>query len=423
MEEGRGSSGYRRHHRTRSDELRRWRLRRWRWRRRQRRHAHARRHLRARRRSTPPGAEWGNRSPYYQAVFDTLLLATPEGTIEPWLATEWSYNEDNTVLTLTLRDDVTFTDGSQLTGDVVVKNLQRFKDGTSPDAGYFAGVASFEAPDDTTVVITLSAPDPAMLNYLTRDPGLVGAEASLDSADVATTPIGSGPYILDTAATVTGTTYAYTKNPDYWNPDVQHYDNLVINVLADPTAALNAIKAGEANGVKLATNDALDRGRGRRLDGQRQRARLPGPAAARPRRHDGPRARRRQGAPGDQLRVRPRGTADRAPVRPRHGDHPGVPRVVGRLRPELWTSTTRTTPRRRRNCSPRRATPTASRISMPTVVGSGRDDLHADRAAARRGRDHRRARRTCRSATSSPTCWRRSTRRRSWRSSRTPTGS
>jgi len=53
----------------------------------------------------PSGAEWGNRSPYYQAVFDTLLLATPEGTIEPWLATEWSYNEDNTVLTLTLRDD------------------------------------------------------------------------------------------------------------------------------------------------------------------------------------------------------------------------------------------------------------------------------------------------------------------------------
>jgi peptide/nickel transport system substrate-binding protein len=206
----------------------------------------------------PSGAEWGNRSPYYQAVFDTLLLATPEGTIEPWLATEWSYNEDNTVLTLTLRDDVTFTDGSKLTGDVVVGNLQRFKDGTSPDAGYFAGVASFEAPDETTVVITLSAPDPAMLNYLTRDPGLVGAEANFDNPDAATTPIGSGPYVLDTGATVTGTTYSYTKNPDYWNPDVQHYDNLVINVLGDPTAALNAIKAGEANGVKLVDNAALE---------------------------------------------------------------------------------------------------------------------------------------------------------------------
>ncbi|BDZ63938.1 ABC transporter substrate-binding protein [Agromyces mangrovi Wang et al. 2018] len=205
----------------------------------------------------PAGSEWGNRAPYYQAVYDTLLVATPEGTIEPWLATDWSYNEDNTVLTLTLRDDVTFTDGSALTADVVVTNLQRFKDGTSPDAGYFAGIDSFEAADDSTVVITLSAPDPAMLNYLTRDPGLIGAEASLDSPDLATTPVGSGPYMLDTAATVTGTSYVYTKNPDYWNPDVQHYDDLVINVLSDPTAALNAIKAGEANGVKLANNDNL----------------------------------------------------------------------------------------------------------------------------------------------------------------------
>lgn len=205
----------------------------------------------------PAGSEWGNRSPFYQSVFDTLLLATPEGTIEPWLATEWSYNDDNTVLTLTLRDDVTFTDGSALTGQVVVDNLQRFKEGTSPDASYLSGITNLEAPDDTTVVITLGAPDPAMLNYLTRDPGLVASGDSLANSDLATNPVGSGPYVLDTAATVTGTSYSYTKNPDYWNPDVQHYDNLVINVLSDPTAALNAIKAGEANGVRLSTNDGL----------------------------------------------------------------------------------------------------------------------------------------------------------------------
>ena len=176
----------------------------------------------------PSGSEWGNRAPYYQAVFDTLLLATPEGTIEPWLATEWSYDETNTVLTLTIRDDVTFTDGTKLTADVVKQNLERFKAGTSPDAGYFAGISTIEAPDDTTVVITLSAPDPAMLNYLTRDPGLVGSPKNFDSPDAATNPIGSGPYTLDTDATVTGTSYVYKKNPDYWNPDVQHYDGLTI---------------------------------------------------------------------------------------------------------------------------------------------------------------------------------------------------
>lgn len=205
----------------------------------------------------PAGSEWGNRAPFYQAVFDTLLLATAEGTIEPFLATEWSYNDDNTVLTLTIRDDVTFSDGEKLTADVVKQNLERFQTGTSPDAGYLADITSIEAPDDTTVVITLGAPNPSFLNYLTRDPGLVASPASFDSADIATTPVGSGPYVLDTAATVTGTSYSYTKNPDYWNPDLQHYDNLTINYYADPTSMLNSLKAGELNGAKLMNNDNL----------------------------------------------------------------------------------------------------------------------------------------------------------------------
>jgi peptide/nickel transport system substrate-binding protein len=205
----------------------------------------------------PSGAEWGNRSPFYQAMYDTLLVATPEGTVEPWLATEWTYNDDNTVLTLTLRDDVTFSDGSKLDADVVVENLQRFKDGTSPDASYFADVVSFEAPDATTVVITLNSPNPALLTYLTRDAGLVASSEAIAAGDLATDPVGSGPYVYDAETSVPGTSYAYTANPDYWNPEVQHYDALVINVLADPTSQLNAIRAGEANAVKVVSSNDL----------------------------------------------------------------------------------------------------------------------------------------------------------------------
>src|SRR3712207_1345738 len=54
---------------------------------------------------------WANESVYAQAVYDPLLRSNPEFEVEPNLATEWEYNEDNPVLTLTLRDDVTFTNG------------------------------------------------------------------------------------------------------------------------------------------------------------------------------------------------------------------------------------------------------------------------------------------------------------------------
>ncbi|WP_374975811.1 ABC transporter substrate-binding protein [Microbacterium trichothecenolyticum] len=202
------------------------------------------------------GAEYGNRSPFFQAVFDTVLQKNSAGEIEPWLATEWEYNEDNTVLTLTLRDDVEFTDGTPLDAEAVVASFERFRDGTSPQAATFAG-KEFAAVDATTVTITQPAPDPSLINLLSIAPGLIQAPSTFDDPDSATEPIGSGPYVLDTASTVTGTTYVYTANPDYWNADAVKYDNLTINVIEDPTATLNALKAGEANGAKIVNNDTI----------------------------------------------------------------------------------------------------------------------------------------------------------------------
>jgi ABC-type oligopeptide transport system, periplasmic component len=95
------------------------------------------------------------------------------------------------------------------------------------------------------------------VNNLSMAQGLVAAPSSFDDENAATTPVGSGPYILDTAASVTGTTYVYTANPDYWNKDAVAYDNLTVNVIDDPTAVLNAIKAGEANGAKIADNTTI----------------------------------------------------------------------------------------------------------------------------------------------------------------------
>lgn len=202
------------------------------------------------------GAEWGNRSEFFEAVFDTLLTKDASGEIQPGVATEWSYNEDNTVLTLTLRDDVTFTDGTPLDAEAVITSMEAFRDGTAPQAATMAG-KEYAAVDATTVTITLAEPDPSLENLLSIAPGVISAPSTFSNPDAATNPIGSGPYILDTASTVTGTTYNYTANPDYWNPDAIKYENLTINVMEDTTAIINAIKAGEANGAKIADNNTI----------------------------------------------------------------------------------------------------------------------------------------------------------------------
>lgn len=195
----------------------------------------------------PWEASWANQSPYLQAVYDTILRAEPDGTVTDGLATDWEWDATRTVLTLTLRDDVTFSDDEKLTAQVAADYLERFRDGTSENASFLAEMTSAEAPDDTTLVVTLAAPDPALPVYLTQNAGLVGSPAMLDSADAQTTPIGSGPYTLDEDASVVGSSYVFDANPDYWDPETRHYDSIEMTYYGDPTALMNAVKGGQVD--------------------------------------------------------------------------------------------------------------------------------------------------------------------------------
>ncbi|MEB0002751.1 ABC transporter substrate-binding protein [Cryobacterium sp. 10S3] len=197
---------------------------------------------------------FANEAPYGQAVYDTLLKADPTGEVGPDLATKWEYNDTKTVLTLTLRDDVTFTDGTKFNADAAAQNLIRFRDGASPNKSFLASLADAKAVDDTHVALTLTQADPALLHYLTQNAGMQESPKAFGNADLKTNPVGSGPYILDTTKTVVGTNYEFTKNPKYWDPSSVHYDNLSIKVLADVTAMLNAVKGGQLNGAKLTVN-------------------------------------------------------------------------------------------------------------------------------------------------------------------------
>lgn len=207
-------------------------------------------------------AEWANVSPYMQAVYDTLLHAAPDGTVEPWLATSWEYNADKTVLTMKLRTDVTFTDGEAFTADVAAQNLKRFAAGTSPNKSFLTNLKDATATAPDTLQITLSAPDPAMLNYLTQNAGLQESPKAFAAADIKTKPVGSGPYVLDSAKSVVGSKYVYTKNPTYWAKDQQYYSNLVINVYGTISTQVNALRGNQVNGLNLLDNSANDQLKG-----------------------------------------------------------------------------------------------------------------------------------------------------------------
>jgi peptide/nickel transport system substrate-binding protein len=205
------------------------------------------------------GAGWANEAPFHQAVYDTLLHATPDAKIVPWLATSWSYNTDKTVLTMKLRTDVKFTDGTPFDASAAAQNIMRFASGTpsaSPQKSTLINVKDAKAVDASTLQITLKQPDPALLEYFTQAAGLQESPKAFTASDVKTHPVGSGPYIIDTGKTVIGSKYVYTKNPNYWAKDQQHYANLTINVYQTSATQVNAIRGGQVSGLNLLDNNA-----------------------------------------------------------------------------------------------------------------------------------------------------------------------
>lgn len=195
----------------------------------------------------PWNAAWANQSTYLQPVYDTLLRAEPDGTIVAGLATGWEWNESRTELTLELREGIEFSDGEVFDAEVAVGNLERFRDGTSQNASYLSSVTGIEATDGSTVVLTLAAPDPSLLVYLSQNAGLQGSPTMWDAPDAQTSPIGSGPYTLVEDQTVVGSTYVYEVREDYWDAENVHYDEVIVNFYSDPTALMNAVNGGQVD--------------------------------------------------------------------------------------------------------------------------------------------------------------------------------
>ena len=168
---------------------------------------------------------------------------------QPSLAESWESNEDATVWTFYLRDDVFFHDGTQLTSADVAYSANHWKTSeTSILATTFEIVDSIDTPDDFTVVFNLSAPlvsfDLTVMDYRARVMPVDGLPGVLE------TGMGSGPFKLETLD-VEGVTIM-VANDDYWDgpPGVKAVE---IYGIAESEAQTTALLSGQLDfqGVTL----------------------------------------------------------------------------------------------------------------------------------------------------------------------------
>lgn len=122
-------------------------------------------------------------------VYEGLMKPDTQGNLVPAVAEDYAVNDTADVYTFTLREGVRFHDGSEVTVGDVVYSLTRAAglETGEPLMATLAGVASVEAKDDRTVVVTLSAPDAEFLAYMT-------AAIIPEGSDPADSVIGTGPF-------------------------------------------------------------------------------------------------------------------------------------------------------------------------------------------------------------------------------------
>ena len=199
----------------------------------------------------PAQAHVGHILQPYQAAYDSLLLREPDGTLSPMLATAWKYNEANTKLTLDLRTGVTFSDGATFDAEAAKANLDHFKQANGPQMAQLTAVSDVAVVDADTIELNLTTPDPSLEFYLSQAAGLMGSPKALGTEAIKTEPVGSGPYVMDKAATVKDSQSVFTARQDYWNKDLQKFEKVTFKTLTDLTARTNALVSGQVDATLL----------------------------------------------------------------------------------------------------------------------------------------------------------------------------
>ncbi|HEX7737285.1 MAG TPA: ABC transporter substrate-binding protein [Ktedonobacteraceae bacterium] len=156
-------------------------------------------------------------------LYDTLVRVDAQNTIQPDLATSWSYATP-TQLVFTLRTDVKFTDGSSLDANAVVFNINRILNTpASPRFSEISTIKSVVAADASHVQFNLKKAFAPLLATLTDRSGMILSPTAVQNLGkgLANGPVnaGSGPFQFK--EWVKGDHLTIVRNPHYWQKDAQ----------------------------------------------------------------------------------------------------------------------------------------------------------------------------------------------------------
>ena len=179
-------------------------------------------------------------------LYEGLVKPTSDGGFIQAVASDYTISDDAKTYTFTLRDGITFHDGTPVTIEDVKYSIDRYAEIQGESSAFSSLVDSVEVQDDKTLVVNLKE------SYSEFLPMMTIAIIPQSNEDPAGNPIGTGPFKY--VSYTPGQNLELEKYDGYWQEGVPSLDSVEFKFIADVDTAFVELQAGTIDILKYLTS-------------------------------------------------------------------------------------------------------------------------------------------------------------------------
>lgn len=183
-------------------------------------------------------------------LYEGLVKPTSDGGFIPAVASDYIISDDAKTYTFTLRDGITFHDGTPVTIEDVKYSIDRYAEIQGESSAFSSLVDSVEVQDDKTLVVNLKE------SYSEFLPMMTIAIIPQSNEDPAGNPIGTGPFKY--VSYTPGQNLELEKYDGYWQEGVPSLDSVEFKFIADVDTAFVELQAGTIDILKYLTSSQAE---------------------------------------------------------------------------------------------------------------------------------------------------------------------
>ena len=181
-------------------------------------------------------------------IYDQHIAQNSDQSIEPELATEWSWSEEGTRLTFKLRKGVRWHDGTPFTArdvkctwDLLTgKSDEKLR--INPRRSWYSNLEEVLPEGDDELTFVLKRPQPSLIALLASGFAPI-YPCHIPAREMRSHPIGTGPFKF--VEFLPNERIRVTRNPDYWKKGRPYLDGIEYKIIPNRATALLAFEAGQ----------------------------------------------------------------------------------------------------------------------------------------------------------------------------------